>query len=118
MPPPHNPWLIARLFDFSFSRFVSLALIRIVYFVLAVLGLVPLLFGVFILYQIGQDYPEILLVALLLLVLAPFIYLIYLFFIRLVCETLIVLFAMVEHLDQIREALQASRETQPPPSFR
>src|SRR5262245_19856091 len=116
MTPPRNPWLIARLFDFSFSRFVSLSLIRIVYFVLVVLGLVPLAFGTFLLFQIGQDYPELLLLAVLLAVATPFIYLIYLFFIRLVCETLIVLFAMAEHLGEIREALERQAGPPPPPA--
>ncbi|MCC6421450.1 MAG: DUF4282 domain-containing protein [Gemmataceae bacterium] len=116
MPPPHEPWLIARLFDFSFSRFVSLSLIRLAYFLLAVAGLVPLLFGVFLLFQIGQDFQDALVLAVVLMVAAPFIYLVYLFLLRLLCETLIVLFAVAEHLAEIRETLKRAADSPPPSS--
>jgi hypothetical protein len=106
MAPPHEPWLIARLFDFSFTRFVSLAVVRIVYFLLAVVGLVPLAYGVFILFELSQNFPEALLPAVLLLVAAPLIYFVYLLLLRVICETLIVLFSIAEHLAEIREALQ------------
>ena len=105
-----DPWLIARLFDFSFARFVSLPLVRIVYAIMAVAGLAPLLFGSFVLFQMGQDYPEVLFLAILLTALTPFIYLIYLFILRLVCETLIVMFAIAEHMKAVAEALQRPAE--------
>ena len=116
MPQPPDPWLIARLFDFSFTRFVSLPLVRIVYAILAVAGLAPLLFGAFVLFQMGQDYPEALLLAYVLAALTPFIFLIYLFVIRLVCETLIVLFAIAEHMKEVSETLkrQAGPPVEPP----
>ena len=35
-----DPWLITKLFDLRFSRFVALSLVRIVYVVLMIAGLV------------------------------------------------------------------------------
>jgi hypothetical protein len=106
MTPRRDPWLIAKLFDLSFSRFVSLSLIRIVYVILMIAGLVLLAFLDLYLFQLGQR--ETTIAAVLVMVLAPVIYLIYLLVLRLVCETLIVLFAMAEDLDDIREALRPS----------
>jgi hypothetical protein len=108
-------WLIARLFDFSFTRFVSLPLVRIVYAILAVAGLTPLLFGCFVLFQMGQDYPEALLLAWLLTGLTPIIFLLYLFLVRLLCETLIVLFAIAEHMKEVSEALKRQAAAPPAP---
>jgi hypothetical protein len=117
MSPQHEPWLIARLFDFSFARFVSLAVVRIVYFLLAVAGLVPLAYGTFILFELSQNFPEALLPAILLLLGAPLIYLVYLLLLRVICETLIVLFSIAERLAEIRDALQRqSAAPQSPPT--
>lgn len=109
-----QPWLIARLFDFSFEHFVSLSLIRIVYALLAVGGLVPLAFGVFVLFQIGQSHPEIMLLAMLLLLATPLIYLLYLFVIRLICETLIVLFSIAENIRVLNEVARPRPQAQGP----
>jgi len=49
-------------------------------------------------------------VAILLVLLAPFIYLVYLLVIRLICETLIVVFTVAENLSELREA---GRQTAP-----
>jgi hypothetical protein len=113
MPDQPEPWLIARLFDFSFTRFVSLPLVRIVYGILAVAGLAPLLFGTFVLFNMGQDYPEVLLLAFVLAGLTPFIFLLYLFLVRLLCETLIVMFSIAEHMKEVVELLkhQAGQST-------
>jgi Domain of unknown function (DUF4282) len=101
MEPSRQPWLIARLFDFSFERFVASGLIRLVYALLAVVGLAMLAFGVFLLFQVQQPHA-----AILLLFLAPLIYLAYLLILRLVCETLIVLFSIAEDIEEMRQLLQ------------
>jgi hypothetical protein len=106
MDPKRNPWLITRLFDLGFSHFIALSLIRIVYVLLMVAGLV--LFAVLIYYQfeIGDRT-----VGFLLILLAPLINLAYLLVIRLVCETLIVVFSVAENLSELREAGQVAKET-------
>jgi hypothetical protein len=111
-----DPWLLTRLFDLSFSRFVALSLARIVYVVLMVAGLAGLIFLTVYLFQTGQR--EMMIAALLVLVLGPPLYFVYLLLIRLLCETLIVVFAMAEYLEQIRANIEqlAKREQSAPPS--
>jgi hypothetical protein len=101
MQPRRDPWLITRLFDLGFTRFIALSLIRIVYFVLMIAGLVLFALLTYYQFQIGER-----IAAVLLLVLGPVIYLVYLLIIRLVCETLIVVFAMAEDLGEMREAMR------------
>jgi hypothetical protein len=109
MSPGRDPWLITRLFDLSFTRFVALSLIRIVY-VLAMVGGVGLLAYIIIDRFMKQDNY----LGILLLVTWPVIYLVYLVVIRLICETLIVVFAMAEHLEDIREELKRPDGTRGP----
>jgi hypothetical protein len=106
MGPKPDPWLITRLFDLGFSHFIALSLIRIVYVLLMVAGLV--LFAILIYYQfeIGDRA-----VAILLLLLAPFINLAYLLVIRLICEALIVVFTVAENLSELREAGRQAADT-------
>jgi Domain of unknown function (DUF4282) len=101
MSSGRDPWLVTRLFDLSFTRFVALSLIRIVY-VLAMVGGVALLAYIIIDRFMKQDRY----LGILLLVTWPVIYLVYLVVVRLICETLIVVFAMAEHLEDIRENLK------------
>ena len=105
MDPKPNPWLITRLFDFGFAHFIALSLIRIVYVLLMIAGLV--FFAVLIYYQfeIGDRA-----VAIVLLLLAPLINLAYLLVLRLLCETLIVVFSVAENLSELREASQAPKQ--------
>jgi hypothetical protein len=105
MGPKRNPWLVSRLFDLGFSHFIALSLIRIVYFLFMVAGLVLLAVLIHFQFQIGDQ-----MVAILLVLLAPFIYLVYLLVIRLICETLIVVFTVAENLSELREA---GRQTAP-----
>jgi hypothetical protein len=104
MTPRRDPWLITRLFDFSFTRFVALSLARIVYAVLMVGGLAGYVFACVYLFQTGQR--EMMTAAVILTAIGPIVFFIYLLIIRLVCETLIVVFAMVEHLEEMRESLE------------
>jgi hypothetical protein len=110
MDPKRNPWLITRLFDLGFSHFIALSLIRMVYALLMVAGLVLLAVVIYYQFAIGDRA-----VAILLLLLAPIINLAYLLIIRLICETLIVVFTVAENLSELREAGQsaavAARET-------
>ena len=99
MEQRRNPLLIARLFDLTFSHFIALSLVRIVYFLLMIAGLVLLGILTFYLFQVGQKEG-----AILVLVAGPVFYLVYLLIIRLVCETLIVVFAIAEDLGEMREA--------------
>ena len=103
MDSKRNPWLITRLFDLGFSHFIALSLIRIVYVLLMIAGLV--LFSVLIYYQfeIGDRG-----LAIVMALLAPIAYLAYLLVIRLVCETLIVVFSVAENLSELRESGQAA----------
>jgi hypothetical protein len=113
MNPRRDPWLITRLFDLSFRRFVALSLARILYVLLMIAGLMLFALLVLYLFQIGE-YTG----AILVLVFSPVLYFVYLLVIRLVCETLVVVFAMVEHLQEIREDLEqlASRQQSSSPS--
>jgi hypothetical protein len=114
MSQRRDPWLITRLFDLAFSRFVALSLIRIVYVILMIAGLVFFAFVITFLFQIGRHDTTI--AAILLLTLAPLVFLIYLLIIRLICESLIVVFAMAEDLSEVREALRQLSEKQQPAS--
>jgi Domain of unknown function (DUF4282) len=114
MTERRDPWLITRLFDLSFSRFVALSLVRIVYVLLMIAGLVFFAFTITFLFQIGRRDTTI--AAILLLVLAPIVYLIYLLVIRLICETLIVVFAMAEDLEEMRTTIRELTKTQQPAS--
>ena len=104
MSTKRDPWLITRLFDFSFTRFVALSLARIVYAILMVGGLAGYIFLCVYLFQTGQR--EMMTAAIILTAIGPIVFFLYLLIIRLVCETLIVVFAMVEHLEEMRESLE------------
>ncbi|MFO0969802.1 MAG: DUF4282 domain-containing protein [Gemmataceae bacterium] len=99
-----DPWLITKLFDLRFSRFVALSLVRIVYVVLMIAGLVAFGFAIAFLFQIGKQ--DTMVAAILLCVLTPPIYLVYLFIVRLICESLIVVFHMAEDISVLRETLE------------
>jgi hypothetical protein len=105
-----EPWLISKLFDLAFSRFVAKSLVRIVYVLLMIAGLVFFAFAITFLFQIGRRDTTI--AAILLLVLAPIVYLIYLLIIRVICESLIVVFAMAEDIDEMRESIRELTEKQ------
>jgi hypothetical protein len=111
MEQKRDPGLIARLFDLGFTHFIALSLIRIVYVMLMVAGLVVFAILIYYQFQMGEQHA-----ALLMLVLAPFINLAYLFILRLICETLILAFSMAENLSAIRAALEqaADKETRAP----
>jgi hypothetical protein len=49
-------------------------------------------------------------------VLAPAVYLIYLLLVRVVCEFLIVVFAMAEDLEEMRETIRSLNKTEQPAS--
>jgi hypothetical protein len=110
MTERRDSWLITKLFDLSFSRFVALSLVRIVYVVLMIAGLVVLAFAITYLFEIGRQDTTI--AALLLLLLAPIAYLLYLLLLRVICEVLIVVFAMAENLQETRAALAEWARTQ------
>ena len=110
MSQPREPWLITKLFDLTFSRFVALSLIRIVYVILMIAGLVVFAFAITYLFQIGRQDTTI--AAILLLVLTPFVYLVYLLIIRLICESLIVVFAMAEDIDEMRTTIRELTDKQ------
>jgi len=112
MTQRRDPWLITKLFDLAFSRFVALSLVRIVYVILMIAGLVFFAFVITFLFQIGRQDTTI--AAILLLVLAPIVFLIYLLIIRLICESLIVVFTMAEDLGEMRETIRRLIEKQQP----
>src|SRR5262245_348805 len=114
MTERRDPWLITRLFDLTFSRFVALSLVRIVYVILMIAGLVGFAFAITFLFRIGREDTTI--AAILLLALAPIVYLIYLLILRVTCEALIVVFAMAEDIEEMRTALGDLNRTQPPAS--
>jgi hypothetical protein len=116
MTPRRDPWLLTRLFDLSFSRFVAVSLVRIVYAVLMVIGLAGLGFLITFLFLLNQRFS--LYAAIILLMLSPFLYLVYLLVLRVLCEALIVVFAIAEDLSEIRDALRQQAEKAPPASGR
>ena len=123
--PNSNPGVIARLFDLSFSRFVALSLVRMFYLLMLILGLLVMCaviageFGLFnnptvveqlkgidlppeVRQQIDktQGGPDMIVV-----ISAPFAFLAYLVVVRIICETVTVLFAMAEDMEQIRQGI-------------
>ena len=110
MSERRDPWLITKLFDLSFSRFIALSLVRIAYALLMIAGLVVLAFAITYLFQIGRQDTTV--AALLLLLLAPLVYLPYLILVRLICEVLIVVFSMAEHMEDIRVRLAEGTRTE------
>ena len=108
MTERREPWLITKLFDLAFSRFVALSLVRIVYVILMIAGLVFFAFAITFLFEIGRHDTTI--AAILLLALAPIVYLVYLLIIRLICESLIVVFAMAEDLGEMRRIIRELTE--------
>jgi hypothetical protein len=114
MTQQREPWLITKLFDLAFSRYVALSLIRIIYVILMIAGLVFFAFVITFLFQIGRHDTTV--AAILLLALAPIVYLVYLLLIRLICESLIVVFTMAEDLNEMRETIRQLSEKQQPAS--
>jgi hypothetical protein len=112
MTPRRDPWLLARLFDLSFSHFVALSLVRIVYALFMVAGLAGLAFLITFLFLLNARDTTI--IAVLLAAASPVIYLAYLLVLRLLCEGFIVVFTIAEDLGEIREALaERARKASP-----
>ena len=98
-----QPSFFGSLFDFSFSRFVTVGVVKFLY-VIAVMLLVGATF-VFLVYR-----PEAMSGAetLSYLVLGPIFALIYLLTVRLTLETVVVVFRIGETATEVRDLLKAS----------
>jgi hypothetical protein len=86
-----------NLFDFSFSEFVSVDLIRVLYVISIVLAVVAAIAGVVAMFS------NSLAVGVGALILSPVILFLYILFARVLMEIFIVIFMIAEHVNEIAE---------------
>lgn len=88
---------ISTLFDLTFSRFISEALISVLYMVSVILAGIAVLVGVITAFSNDIIY------GITSLVLAPIIFFIYVIAVRVLFEFVIVIFRIADHTRQIAE---------------
>jgi hypothetical protein len=100
------------LFDLSFSRFIASKLIKFVYVLAIIAGVIVVVVAVVSGFGSGQPVQGIIA-----LIVGPFAFFAYLILIRLYCEFFIVVFAIAEDLNDIRRGIQRlAGPPAPPPS--
>jgi hypothetical protein len=93
------------LLDISFSEFVTESVIRILYIVLVVLGLIALLTGVVVIFAnigISEGVGA--------LILAPVVYFLFIVIIRVFLEFFIVIFRIADYLEELVENAREQTE--------
>lgn len=93
------------LLDISFSEFVTESVIRILYIVLVVLGLIALLTGVVVIFSnigISEGVGA--------LILAPVVYFLFIVIIRVFLEFFIVIFRIADYLEELVENAREQTE--------
>ena len=90
---------IIELFDVSFSRFISVDIIRILYIVSVILAAAVVLVGVIAAFtnSISAGIGSI--------ILAPIVFVAYVLFVRVIFEVFIVIFRIAENTEKITEIL-------------
>ncbi len=88
---------LAALFDFSFSEFITIKLIKILY----VIGII--IAGIAALFIIGGAFTTSFWAGLLSLIISPIIFLLYVLIIRIWLELIIVLFKIADNTKNIAE---------------
>ncbi|MBF2067122.1 MAG: DUF4282 domain-containing protein [Calothrix sp. C42_A2020_038] len=102
MSKPSN--FFAKLFDFSFSQFIALRVVGILYaLAIAVLGLVAIIYLVL-------SFSQGLMPGLITLIMAPLIFLLYVILIRIGLESMIITFRIADHTRIIAENSEKLRE--------
>ena len=96
--------LIATLFDFSFSSFVTVKFMKLVYGLFMLMAVVP------VLIFIGLGLKGGLVMGLCTLFLSPFVGFIHLVVARVFTEMIFVAFRMVEHLQSLDEKMPPAAE--------
>lgn len=93
------------LLDISFSEFVTESVIRILYIVLVVLGLIALLTGVVVIFTnigVSEGVGA--------LILAPVVYFLFIVIIRVFLEFFIVIFRIADYLEELVENAREQTE--------
>lgn len=93
------------LLDISFSEFVTESVIRILYIVLVVLGLIALLTGVVVIFAnigVSEGVGA--------LILAPVVYFLFIVIIRVFLEFFIVIFRIADYLEELVENAREQTE--------
>jgi hypothetical protein len=88
---------LAALFDFSFSEFITVKLIKILY----VIGII--IAGIAALIMIGGGFRASFFAGLLALIISPIVFLLYILVIRIWLELIIVLFKIADNTKNIAE---------------
>lgn len=99
---------LGSLFDFSFSRFVTPKVLKLLY----TLGLLIALFGA--IRFIGAGFDRGFFTGLVSLIVSPALFLIYSLLARVVVELLMVLFRIAEGVEKLRDCHDASGEADTP----
>lgn len=93
-----NIWKhIKSIFDFSFKTFITIKVLRIIYWIQAVLG--GVLVGIFIYY----GFQESVILGILAIIIAPMVFLIYAVILRVILEIIVVIFRIAEYAKEISE---------------
>jgi len=96
----HNKGFFKRLFDFSFSEFITTDLIKLLY------GLAMVMAGVWILGFITAGFGTHPAVGLLFLIVSPLLFVLFVIFARVCLELIIVTFQIAENTKDSAEALR------------
>ena len=91
---------IGALFDFSFSRFVSETLIRVLYLVAIGLAVTAAIIGII------AAFTNSLSIGISALIIAPLVLFVYIVIVRVIFEFVIVIFRIADHTKQIAENTQ------------
>lgn len=93
-----NIWKqIKSIFDFSFKTFITIKVLRVIYWIQAVLG--GVLVGIFIYY----GFQESIILGILTIIIAPMVFLIYAVVLRVILEMIVVIFRIAEYAKEISE---------------
>ena len=95
-----NGGFFTKLFDFSFSEFITTQLIKLLY------GVAIVFAGLFVLASIASGFQASAIVGPLVLIVSPLLFVLYVIIARVYCELIIVLFRIAENTRDTAEALR------------
>ncbi|HMP74323.1 MAG TPA: DUF4282 domain-containing protein [Kiritimatiellia bacterium] len=105
-----NKGPLTALFDLSFTEFITTKFIKALYVVLMGISAIVALF------MIGNGFSRSFGSGLLMLILAPLLFLLYVFFARIWCELIIVLFRIAENTTRLVEQGKPASTPAPTPA--
>lgn len=97
MSDQQNKTFFQTLFDFSFSGFISIDLIRVLYMVSILMAGIAVVAGIIAAFSNGISY------GIGAILLAPVLFLVYVLFSRVLFEVFIVIFKIADYLEEIAE---------------